>query len=1212
MKKTTFTIGFWVLFFFLGFMTFAQTTKKIELPLNYKVDTRIDNMGYWQRMAAAGLVPVQPYTKIPAAKFTGTKVYNSRGVLIDDSPDVRVNGADTTTESENSIFVDPNNKMHIINSNNSTPQPSNGSVYGADWYSSSDGGGTFGGSGRGAGGSNSGDPAACINMTGRYFVGAISNSNGQEVSYSDDQGATWHYVVAGTGTMLDMCDKNHLWVDNGPASPFNGYLYNGWMKSNQIQIVVSSTNGTSWSAPLAISQGTSAGSHNQGVNFKTGTNGEAYAAWSVYDSWPSDEKAIGFSKSLDGGTTWSTAVRIINNIKGIRTHGVTQNMRVNSFPSMACDLSNSQYSGTLYIVWSNIGEPGVNTGSTSDVYMIKSSDGGATWSTPMRINQNVPDNKNHYLPWITVDQANGIVSVVFYDARNVSSTQCETYMAYSLDGGTTWTDMKVSDVSFTPSPIPNMASQYMGDYLAISAYGGKTYPSWTDTRLGHCMTWVSPIDLIIPQGHVYYDSNLVNDTTYGNGNGRLDNGETALLDLSLNCQGTAAEDSVWATLSSSSPWVTITDSTEFYGDFAIGQSKMILNGYTFHVSDSVPGLIELPFEIRAVDKIDSVSVSTFTIQTHGPAITILQHSVSDPAGNNNGRLDPGESAILYIDTKNTGDVIALNAVSELSTTNPYVTILDPSFSLGDLLPGQTATAIFHVTVSSAAYIGSAARFHNYAHAQVQFDNVYFTEKIGLIIEDWETGNFNKFAWQFTGQAPWTIDPVVKWEKLYSARSGVIGDNDTTGLYLNYNVLYDDSISFHRLDSSQLFQDRLKFFIDDAMVGQWDGRTPWGLNVYPVTAGLHTFKWLYVKNQSGSSAPDAAWVDFIVFPPEYKLAITAGENAAICAGQTYQLNGMGLNYDSVNWTTAGTGTFSDPHILNPVYTPGTADITAGSVVLTLHGYAQNMPDTASSLTLTINPATTATAGAGGEICAGNTFPVTGSTATNYSAILWTTSGDGTFSDATNLNPVYTPGVTDLVNKTATLTLTAESATQCPSASSSLALIIHPNPVVDLGRDSTMCADLSISLNATIDSAASYLWTPTNQTTAEIVVDSAGIGIGSRTFHVLITDIHGCTASDSVKVTFKLCGGIQEIPGFSFRIYPNPGNGLFSMEMAAGKEIRINIRITSPNGENVYSLNNLDVKGTITRQIDLTRMSQGNYVFELSSGSGKLTRKLIIQK
>ncbi len=62
-----------------------------------------------------------------------------------------------------------------------------------------------------------------------------------------------------------------------------------------------------------------AGSHNQGVNIQTGPNGEVYAIWSIYDSWPSDEKAIGFAKSMDGGVTFSTATRIINNIKGIRT-----------------------------------------------------------------------------------------------------------------------------------------------------------------------------------------------------------------------------------------------------------------------------------------------------------------------------------------------------------------------------------------------------------------------------------------------------------------------------------------------------------------------------------------------------------------------------------------------------------------------------------------------------------------------------------------------------------------------------------------------------------------------------------------------------------------------------------------------------------------------------------------------------------------------------
>ena len=50
------------------------------------------------------------------------------------------------------------------------------------------------------------------------------------------------------------------------------------------------------------------------------------------------------------------------------------------------------------------------------------------------------------------------------------------------------------------------------------------------------------------------------------------------------------------------------------------------------------------------------------------------------------------------------------------------------------------------------------------------------------------------------------------------------------------------------------------------------------------------------------------------------------------------------------------------------------------------------------------------------------------AVNYESLTWTTAGDGTFDDATIMNPVYTPGAQDIANGSVTLTITATKGTQ----------------------------------------------------------------------------------------------------------------------------------------------------------------------------------------
>jgi hypothetical protein len=1188
----------------------AQSQEKVVLPANYQVDTRIDNMGYWRKMAEFGLVPVEPFHKIPPAEYSGSLVVTD-GILVDDSPDVAVT-TETSTQSENSTVVNPNDNMHMLNSNNSTPIPA-GSIYGANYFHSFDGAQTFDGQIQGAGGSNSGDPVALINLTGRYFIGYIDNASGQSISYSDDQGATWTVVKVSSGTLFNMLDKNHLWVDNSPVSPYMGYLYDGWMESNNINVRRSITNGTSWENKINISTATNAGSHNQGVNFKTGPDGQVYAAWSVYDSWPSDEKAIGFAKSDDGGATWQTASRIINNIRGIRTTGVTPNQRTNSFPCMTVDLSNGPDRGSIYIVWPNIGVPGVNTGTGCDVYMIKSTDEGATWSVPMKINTDAAGTgKDHYFPWITCDKANGTLSLVFMDNRNVTNSKTEAWMAYSEDGGATWTDMKVSDVSTTPSPIPGLAGGYMGDYLGIDAYNGKTYPTWCDNRSGQVMTYVSVIDLQQPAPNLIAEGHEVNDTAYGNGDGLMSYGDTILLGVQIKNTGTADADNVIVHLSSTSPYITFLDNTENYGAIAQGASKMILGGYKYAVANNVPDNTLITFLCEAHDQNDSVTVSTFDIGAHAPAPTIISMAVNDAAGNNNGRLDPGETVTLNILTKNTGLYTAENVISSLTSNNPFVTVLNGTFPIGDMAPGQENTAVFTVTVDPTAYIGSAVIMHNVAQALYQSDIKDFLMPIGLIVEDWETGNFNKFNWEFGGNANWTIDPNTKWEGNYASKSGTISDNQTSELFIHYNVMFDDSISFYRKVSSQVLGDYLKFYIDGLMVGQWSGNQDWKRVAYPVLAGPHTFKWVYEKNASGAQNLDCAWTDFIVFPPEYKLAVNAGANASSCGSAPYQLEGMAVNYDSLLWTTAGTGAFSDPKVLTPIYTPGTGDVTAGSVTLTLTAYAMAGIDSTSQMTLTIFQPATAAAGADATVCSNSSYTLGSATATNYTLLEWTTKGDGTFDNNTLLNPVYTPGASDVANGSAELKLTAIPSSVCPAVSDSLVLSVLPSPVVNIGPDTAICANLTFTLDATTPDAVSYLWTPGNLTTPTIVVDSTGAGIGMKQVSVTVTAANGCQGTDAASIQFKDCTGISELSGVTCNIYPNPAKSSVTVELKSDEIKNITISILSVNGEKLLSMHDLTLNGTFKRRVDLSGLTQGTYLVEISDGTGRMIKKLVVTK
>ncbi len=117
--------------------------------------------------------------------------------------------------------------------------------------------------------------------------------------------------------------------------------------------------------------------------------------------------------------------------------------------------------------------------------------------------------------------------------------------------------------------------------------------------------------------------------------------------------------------------------------------------------------------------------------------------------------------------------------------------------------------------------------------------------------------------------------------------------------------------------------------------------------------------------------------------------SAGPDGQICVGQTFACQGEAVYYNSVNWTTAGDGVFSDQAILNPVYNPGNQDISQGSVVLTFTAYGSGGTSANDDLTLTIDPLPGQASGISGDnqVCAGYSSTYLCSTIPNATSAQW---------------------------------------------------------------------------------------------------------------------------------------------------------------------------------------------------------------------------------
>lgn len=193
-----------------------------------------------------------------------------------------------------------------------------------------------------------------------------------------------------------------------------------------------------------------------------GPNGEVYISWA-------GPLGLVFTKSLDEGVTWPDTNIFVCDIPGGWDYGIPGIFRANGLPVTCCDLSSSPYHGTIYINWSDQR----NGPTDTDVFLVKSTDGGQTWSSPTRVNDD-PSGKQQFFTWMAIDQATGFIYIVFYDRREYSDEKTDVYLAVSRDGGETFDNMKISDSPFDP-----MSAVFFGDYTNISAYAGIVRPIWT-------------------------------------------------------------------------------------------------------------------------------------------------------------------------------------------------------------------------------------------------------------------------------------------------------------------------------------------------------------------------------------------------------------------------------------------------------------------------------------------------------------------------------------------------------------------------------------------------------------------------------------------------------------------------------------------------------------------------------------------------------------
>lgn len=329
-------------------------------------------------------------------------------------------------------------------------------------------------------------------VTAHVFPGA---SDGTCIAYiSTDNGTTFSSPVivnSGYGTYINN-DETNVTVDVGQSSPYLGNIYVNYNHQFNVANGGNSTaflsrsrdNGTTWDQPVLLSN---EAEQVERPDVAVDLVGNVFAAWVTVDP----EYRFVVRHSEDGGTTFGIS-RLVSLIVPVPVVLPVPgySFRVLTFANISTDRSIGPYTNRVYTIWQDFRQ------GYSDIFMSISDDKGITWSNAVSIT-GAPAGSQNFFPAIDVDPLLGVVNVIYY-SNQVDGFLLDVYVARSINGGQTFTNTRITNISFNPNAGGTGPVTLIGDYIDITSVPPGGYIGvWTDTSPGTQTIFAGYSDVVI-------------------------------------------------------------------------------------------------------------------------------------------------------------------------------------------------------------------------------------------------------------------------------------------------------------------------------------------------------------------------------------------------------------------------------------------------------------------------------------------------------------------------------------------------------------------------------------------------------------------------------------------------------------------------------------------------------------------------------------------
>jgi len=781
--------------------------------------------------------------------------------------------------------------------------------------------------------------------------------------------------------------------------------------------------------------------------------------------------------------------------------------------------------------------------------------------------------------------------------------------------------------------------------------------------------YTATVQVIPPNGpYIVQDSFTFTDE---NENGQIDYKENITLSVTMKNVGNEDAENIEVTLSTADEYATIIDNTEAYGNIASGASVTIPDGFSFDVAEDIPDGHQVIIEVVASDGSKEIWNSSIVIQGHAPELEFVDFVIDDSAGNNSGKLDPGETANIIISCTNKGSSDAYQVYGELLTSDAYININSGELLFGDITPDEVLTQTFSITALAVTPIGHIAEF-----------NLNFDANFGIST----IGNFEIVI----GQVPILIldlddnqssgfQMVSIIEELNIQCDYLSNMPDDAQLYSTIFVclgIYSDNYQLSSGEGTELaaFLDNGgNLYMEGGDTWYYDDQTdvhPY-FNINAIDDGSGDLS--IIQGQAGtftegmtySYAGENSWIDYIVpansssfqifmnQSPSYGTTVAYDGGTYKTIGSSYEFGGL-VNDDYTKAElmekyleffgftgvpeapAVPTGlievcsseqaveyqTLSVPNADSYAWlvTPNEAGFAYGNDTI---GYVDWNPEFGGIATVTVCGVNISGMGIFSE---GLEVSVTESpTATisgnfeiceyNSFEIPVEVTGNGpweiSFScsdDTVSFNELPFTYLAFPDSEELTVDYINDINKCANTGTGSVSFTFIDGPDINLGEDRNICCNHTLELSVP-EGFISYLWSD-GSTGTSIIVDSSGVGFGPKEIWVAVSN-EECTTTDYCTITFIECLGIDEFANVELLVYPNPNNGIFKFEINTSENLKLNYRIFNSTGNLVLEKHNISINKTYNETINLSTFAEGIYYLFIETEKGMINRKIIVR-